>query len=243
MRQWVTFQLSDRGESSLDEEPIIITRLLDKYIKSEYFLPVHFHNIKAYSNKIYLIKGYIFIEFNRDEVSAYSKLASTHYFSGPLLVNRRLHLTTDEEIKVLKKQLAKLTYPKITVGDTVKVIDGKYKNLEAEVTEVYSKEKLVDLSVKLKCMDILVPKIPLVCLTGIENKPKSSKRANGLQEKVIVLLHSHQKGLTRKKILEVMKTSDKEKKRLSTCLSRAVNKGLLKSFVNKAKRTVFSLAN
>ena len=241
MRQWVTFQLSDRGESALDEEPSIITGLLRKHLKSEYFLPVHFHSIKAYSNKIYLIKGYIFIEFCREGIPKYSKIANSHYFVGPLLVNRRIHLTEDEEIKKLKKQLSKMTYPTITVGDVVKVVDGKYKNLEAEVTEVYSKEKVVDLSVKLKCMNILVPKIPIVCLTSINIK-KKTKKSNGLQDRVIDLLRSYQKGLTRRKILEIMETSEREKKRLSTCLSRAVKKGVLLTRTNESKRTVFSLA-
>ena len=237
VRQWVTFQLSERGESALDEEPSIITRLLDRYLNSEYFLPVYFHNAKAYSNKIYLIRGYIFIEFKQEEVRYYPKIASSHYFIGPLLISNRIHLTPDSEIKKLKKQLEKMSFPKIKLGDTVKVIDGKYKNLKAEVTDIYPKEKTVDLSVKLKCMDILVPNVPIVCLQNLETKNKPNK--NSLQGRVIYLLKKHKKGLTRKEILEKIKISDSERNRLSTCLSRAVKKGLLASRKNRSNRTVF----
>lgn len=241
MKQWVTFQLSERGENTLDESPSIITRILSKYIKSEFFYPMYFHNAKAYTNKIYLIRGYIFIEFNKEEVKFYTNLVSSPYFIGPLLVNKRIHLTPDSEITRLKKQLEKLSFPKIKLGDTVKVIDGKYKNLKAKVTEIYSSDKTVDLTVKLKCMAILVPKVPIVCLENIASEAKSTPK-NSLEDRIIRLLSKNKKGLTRREILDRINITDKEKKRLSTCLSRAVKKGLLTSKKNKYNKNIFKIA-
>ena len=130
-----------------------------------------------------------------------------------------------------------MTKPTIRVGDRVKVIDGKYQNLEAEVTECYVKEKEVDLSVKLKCMSILVPRIPIVCLKNISTEDKVR---NTLQERIITILKEHVAGLTRKKIISLMKLTDQEIKRVSTCLSRAVKKGaVITSIQEDSLKTLF----
>ena len=233
----MTFQLSDRGESLLEDEPEFLRSFIEKHIKSDYFLPVYYCKSKSYDNRIFLIRGYFFIEYNSEEVPKYSKLAESYFFIGPLLVNRRLHLTPNDEIKKLKAKLLKMTKPIIKVGDRVKVIDGKYQNLEAEVTECYAKEKEVDLSIKLKCMSILVPRIPIVCLKNISSSDKVGKT---LQERIIQVLKEHVTGLTRKKIISLMNLTEQEIKRVSTCLSRAVKKGAVTTAIQEdSLKTLF----
>jgi len=236
LKKWVTFQLSEKGESTLEDDPNLIVSVIRKYIKSSIFIPMYYNSSKSYENRIYLFKGYIFIEYNPEEAPYYNKVADSYYFLGPLLVNRRLHLTSNSEIKKLKTKLLKMTRPSIKVGDKVKVLDGKYVNLEALVTEYYPKEKEVDLSVKLKCMNIIVPRIPIVCLKNITTEDKVK---NTLQERILTILKEHVKGLTRKNIISLMDLTDQEIKRVSTCLSRAVKRGIVKTVFNEENKSIF----
>lgn len=236
MKNWITFQLSERGESALEEDPTVIKNVIRKYIKSDIFFPMYYNKSRSYENRLFLFKGYVFIEYDPSEAQKYSKLSESYYFVGPLLVNKRLHLTPNDEIKKLKSKLIKITRPNIKVGDKVKVLDGKYVNLEAIVTEYYPKEKEVDLSVTLKCMSILVPRIPIVCLKNITSEEKTQ---NTLQERIITILKEHVKGLSRKEIIGLMKLTDQEIKRVSTCLSRAIKRGLVTSSSNEEDKSVF----
>lgn len=236
LKNWLTFQLSDRGESALDEDPSIIKKVIRKYLKADIFFPMYYNKSRSYENRIYLFKGYVFIEYCEEESKNYSKLANSSFFIGPLLINRRLHLTDNSEIKKLKARLLKITVPVIKLGDKVKVLDGKYTNLEAIVTEYYQKEKEVDLSVQLKCMSILVPRIPIVCLKNISSEEKTQ---NTLQEKIITILKKHVCGVTRKEILDLMEFTDLEIKRVSTCLSRSVKRGLVSTHTNEEDKSVF----
>lgn len=236
MKKWITFQLSERGETVLDADPSIIKNVIRKYVKSDIFFPMYFNKSRSYENRIYLFKGYVFIEYNIDESKSYNKIANSSYFIGPLLVNRRLHLTENDEIKKLKSKLLKITVPVVKLGDRVKVLDGKYTNLEAVVTEYYPKDKEVDLSVELKCMSILVPRIPIVCLKNITSEKGTQST---LQEKILIILKEHVSGVTRKEILDLMELTDQETKRLSTCLSRAVKRGLISTHINGEDKSVF----
>jgi len=236
MKYWITLQLSEKGESLLEDEPETLERILKKFTKVDYFLPLHFNKSKAYENKVFLFKGYIFLEYNKIEIPSYARLSATQYFIGPLLVGRKLHLIHNDEIKKLKKQLIKKVRPVIRVGDKVQVLDGKYKNLQAIVTEYYCKEKEADLTVDLKCMSILVPRIPITCLKNISNEEKTK---NSLLEKIIQVLEQFPKGLTRKQIVSKVEVNKSEKKRISTCLARSVKRKIISSARNSNRKFIF----
>lgn len=237
MVYWVTLQLSDKGENLLEEDPRILEQLLRRYIKSPLFFPVHYSNSKSYDNKIFLFRGYIFVQFAQNEIPQYSALAATPYFQGPLLAGKRIHLTPHSEIKELQAQLTRITRPVIKVGDKVLIIDGKYRNLTATITDYYPKDKEADLSVNLKCMNILVPRVPIACLKNVSANNQDKKPKVTLQNQVLELLKKNPLGLTKNQLLSHIE-NDKDKKRLTTCLSRAVEKGLIKS-KNKNKEAVF----
>jgi len=55
------------------------------------------------------------------------------------------------------------------------------------------------------------------------------------------LLKKHAGGLTRQQIINLMKLTDQEIKRVSTCLSRAVKRGFLYISINEDKKSVFCL--
>jgi len=240
LKKWLILQLSERGELTLEEEPSIIENFLKRLVGSNYFLPLYYDKSKNYENKIFLFKGYVFIEYREEFLNACTKLSQSPYFLGPLLVNKKAYLLPDEEIKKMKRQMIRLTRPVVKIGDKVKILDGKYKNLEAIVTEYYKKEKEADLAIELKCMNIIVPRIPIV---NLKNLSKEEKSKDSLQEKIVELLKDFPKGLTRKEIITHLPLDEKEKLRLSTCLSRAVQKGFLISHNNDKDRFVFVVKN
>ena len=239
MRQWVTIQLSERGESVLEEEPITIEKILKKIFIGEYFLPLYFEHSKSYINRIYLIQGYVFVEFNEENKKSYFRLTNHPYFQGPLLDSHsKFRLLPDTDIKKMKKQLLRMSRPPINVGDQVLILDGKYKNLKAFVTEYYYKEKQVDLSIELKCMSIIAPKVPVACLKNLSHEEISK---NSLQDKILNLLRENPEGLTRKQIVDYLNVAEPEKVRISTCLARFVPKKIIKATKNKQNRFIFTI--
>ena len=187
---------------TLEEEPSIIENLLKRLVGFTYFLPLYYDKSKNYENKIFLFKGYVFVEHHEKNLTACNKLSQTPYFVGPLLTNKKIYLLPDDEIKRMKRQMTKLIRPIIKIGDKVKILDGKYKNLEASVTEYYKKEKLADLAIELKCMNIIVPKIPIV---NLKNLSREEKNKGSLQEKIVdlftqVLLVCEEEGLLGERI-------------------------------------------
>lgn len=237
MKKWVTLQLTERGEAILEDDPGSILKVVKKFISAECFIPVYYNKSKSYENRIFLFKGYIFVVYNPEEAKNYFKLVGTQYFVGPLMTGKVFHLTNNSEIKKLKLKLSKITKPNITVGDKVIVKDGKYKHMSAIVSEYYSKDKEADLTIELKCMNIIVPRVPVVCLQKIS---EIEKKETCLNKKVLDVLLNSQKGLTRKQILGLLSLAETEKKRLSTVLSRYVKKGLVKTKTSDSGKFVFT---
>lgn len=247
MEGWITIQLTEKGEEILNSEPKILENFLKKIVKSEYFLPVFYNESKSYDNKIFLFTGYLFIKYNKNDLKNYTKLSNNQYFVGPLLYCKNLHLTPDSEIDKLKKELDKLIQPNIKKGDIVKVVDGKYKNLDAIVMEYYDDSAEADLKVTLKCMSIIVPRIPAVCLIKvpieetnikIEEEEKNEIKLN-LQERVLEIIKEYPDGLTRKEIISKIDLDEKELKRISTILLRLQKKKILKCINNKKRKSIF----
>lgn len=152
------------------------------------------------------------------------------------MTGRVFHLTDNEEIKKLKQKLSKITKPNIKVGDKVVVQDGKYKHMTAFVSDYYPKDKEADLTIELKCMNIIVPRVPVVCLQKIS---EIEKKETCLNTKILEILHNSKKGLTRKQILDLLELAETEKKRLSTVLSRYVKKGVVKTKTSDGGKFVF----
>jgi transcription antitermination factor NusG len=242
MDGWLTIQLSEKGEDTLNEDPALIENALKKIIKSEYFIPVYFNKSKSYDNKIYLFTGYLFVKFNPKDYPNYHKFSNNIYFEGPLLVSKKLHLTEDGEILRLKNELEKLTTPVIKKGDRVKVIDGKYKNLTADITAFYEDSREADLKVTLKCMNIIVPRIPSACLVKVDMEEieiEKNNESKNLQKIILNLLEESTEGLSRKQILNNLNLTDKESKRVSTILARFLKKEIILCKENLKGKSIF----
>jgi transcription antitermination factor NusG len=244
MDEWITIQLSERGEDTLNEDPSIIERALKKITKSEYFIPVYFNKSKSYDNKIFLFTGYVFVKYNKNDFANYLKFTNNIYFEGPLLVSKKLHLTPDYEIERLKKELERLTTPTIKKGDRVKVIDGKYKNLDAEVTSFDDENREADLKVKLKCMHIIVPAVPSACLVKIEDEDVIIEQTNesiNLQKIILNLLEENISGLTKKQIFINLNLTEKETKKASETLNDFLSKEIILFKKDKNGKQIFFL--
>lgn len=89
-------------------------------------------------------------------------------------------------------------------------------------------------------MNIIVPRVPSSCLMKIstDTSDKEEKRQT-LQKRIINILKTHSKGLTRKDIISKMDLTDDELKRVSTSLSRALKKELIECFMNESGKSVF----
>lgn len=238
MEGWITIQLTEKGELILNEEPRVLENFIKKHIKSEFFFPVYYNSSKNYENKIYLFNGYIFIKYNKEESKNYTKFVNTQYFMGPLLINKRLSLTPDHEIKRLKQELEKMTRPNIRIGDKVRVIDGKYKNLSARVTDFNADTKEADLKVILKCLSIVVPSIPSVCLV-IEERPDQEKIP--LSDRIKYMVGTSQKGLTREEIINNLEFYEEDTEKISTLLKNLLKNKTLERTVNSHNESIFTL--
>lgn len=243
MSGWLTIQLSERGEDVLNEDPTVIERSLKKITNSEYFIPVHFNKSKAYDNKIFLFTGYVFIKYESEEVSNYLKFSNNIYFEGPLTVSKKFYLTPDSEILKLKSELEKITTPSIKKGDYVKVIDGKYKNLDAEVTDFNEESREADLRVKLKCMHIIVPSVPSSCLVKIEEEDiifEKKNESKNLEKIILNLLEEEKEGITKKQIFINLNLTEKETKIASDIINSFLEKNIIFLKVgDKGKKLLF----
>jgi transcription antitermination factor NusG len=237
-KKWAILQLSERGEQILEDEPTLLENLIKKHFVGDYFFPLYFDKSKDYNNRIFLIQGYVFIEFSDKNKSNFFKISNSPYFLGPLMVNKTLQLLPDIEIGRMRKQLHKITRPIIKIGDTVMVMDGKYKNLKAIITEYYLKDKKVDLSIELKCMSIIASGIPIAYL---KNLTQEEQDKTSLQGRILETLKQNPNGITRKTIIQNLILLETEKTRLSSYLIRLVKKGIIKAQKNKIGQYVFFL--
>ena len=235
MKKWIAFQLTERGEAVLEENPTIIEKHLKKIVSSEIFLPLYFNKTKTFENKIFLFRGYVFVEYNEKEVRAYSKLINSLYFIGPVAIGKKLQFVDNEEIRRLKEHLVKLTKPSVKLGDLVQVMDGKYKNLQATVIEYYPKEKEADLSISLKCMSIIVTRIPAICLKNISNPPQTRDKKT-IPEKITNLLKKHKNGLSVKELQKKLNLSSKKKKKLGVYLQKSLRLNLIQENISNNKK-------
>ena len=68
-------------------------------------------NKASYSKRIYLFKGYIFLEYDEKYKVAYEKLKHTPFFSGILSSNKKMQLIPEQEIQKMQDQLNNMITP------------------------------------------------------------------------------------------------------------------------------------
>jgi len=123
------------------------------------------------------------------------------------------HKNNNKELKTNKDMYLKLTAALIK-GDSVLISEGSYRNLYAEVSEVYKDSKTADLIVQLNTLQVIAKKIPFNWFT---------KKNDMLLENVIHFLKV-KKHTTQEKLLQSIPMS---KTNLNRCISYLNNHNLV----------------
>lgn len=157
---WVALELSQRGESERD-----IAMLKDLVIKAlgkpnlDIFIPIHYEDEEFFERNIVLLSGYFFI---RHEAGLpYYKLKDSKFFDG-VVVNpktQEVQIVPEDQIKTLKGQFDQIAHEasQVKVGDSVRILDGLYKNLIGKITKIIKKDNMCIIKVtSLKSRNITV---------------------------------------------------------------------------------------
>lgn len=157
--KWVIVQLSSLGEKEKDIALIerSVRRILGKNV--EVFIPAISQRARDESQTLFYMEGYIFVKF--EEGISYQKLQDTMYFgsvltqssSGRQKVYSLLH---DKELVPMREGMDRLRLGSFREGDLVKIIQGRFKDLNAEVSYVHDGGKTVQVYVKMRSKQVLM---------------------------------------------------------------------------------------
>lgn len=139
---WVALELTSKGETEKNIN-ILVGLIKRAYVGCEMFVPIYYENEDFFEKNIYLLKGYIFIK--HDPKFDYYQLKDSKYFNGAVFNPSTycIDLIPEEDINKLKDQFNDLVAEsfKVRKGQTVKILDGLYKNLTGTVKKVIKKKQ------------------------------------------------------------------------------------------------------
>jgi transcription antitermination factor NusG len=147
--KWVCVELTSDGERERNIDSIIksVRQILSNN-NMKVFVPAISQRVRDESSTTVFLTGYIFVEYI--EGVRYLKLQDTRYFhsvlktvSGSGTKRKNLYsLLNDKQLDPMRDGVKNLKIAELSVGDTVKVVKGKYKNLVGEVIEVYDDQNV-----------------------------------------------------------------------------------------------------
>lgn len=157
---WVALELTQRGESERN-----VGMLKELVIKNlgkpdvEVFVPIHYENEEFFERNIVLLSGYFFIK--HQDGLPYYKLKDSKFFEGIVCdpLTQTVQLVPEDQMKNLRDQFNKIAKDasQVKVGDTVRILDGLYKNLIGKVVKVVKKDNMCIIDVtSLKSRNITV---------------------------------------------------------------------------------------
>jgi len=142
---WVALELTQRGETEKDVQ--ILVDLIKRSLGDpnlEIFVPIYYENEEFFEKNVSLFSGYFFIRHAKG--LPYHKLKETKYFEGVVCnpMTNEPEIIPNSQIDSLKEKFENLIQQasQIKVGQTVRLLDGLYKNLTGKVTRVIKKEKM-----------------------------------------------------------------------------------------------------
>ena len=157
---WVALELTQRGEAERDINSLreLVLKSLGKH-GVDLFIPIHYENEEFFDRNIVLLNGYFFIR--HDPNLPYYKLKDSKFFEGVVAdpQTQEVQIVPDSQVQKLKDQFNKIVEDasKVKVGDTVRILDGLYKNLIGKVTKVIKKDNMCIIKVtSLKSRNITV---------------------------------------------------------------------------------------
>lgn len=174
---WVALELTPRGESERNIKYLI--ELIQKNIadqEAEIFVPIYYENEEFFEKNVSLFNGYYFIRHKA--TISYHKLKDSKYFVGIVCdpTRKAIQIIPDTQIDQLKDKFNDilLEAANLRVGQTVEILDGLYKNLNAKILRVIKKEKTCILKLtSLKSRNITIS-APFMSVRVIDDGDNSS---------------------------------------------------------------------
>lgn len=170
--KWVIVQLTHFGEREKNIQSIVknVNRILGKPL--DVFVPAVSQKVRDESQTMFYMDGYIFIR--HEEGVNYLKLNDTVYFSSVLtkisLVDgerkKTYSLLDDKEISPMRVGVQNLKAGVFKEGQTVKIMKGKFKGLQAIVSYMHEDNEHTQIYVKLRSKLILMD-FPISYIQGI----------------------------------------------------------------------------
>jgi transcription antitermination factor NusG len=171
--KWVIVQLTPLGEREKNINLIVRSahRILGKQL--EVFIPAVSQKVRDESQTMFYMDGYVFV--SHVEGIPYLKLSDTMYFSSVLIqtttINgvrkRTFSLLSDNDIAPMKAGMQTLKLGSFKEGQSVKIVKGNFKNLQAKVSYIHEGGESAQVHVKLRSKPILID-FPVSYLKAIE---------------------------------------------------------------------------
>jgi transcription antitermination factor NusG len=160
--QWVIVQLSPTGEKETDMD--ILKRAAKRILRQEdidMFIPAISQEFRDESQTLFFMEGYVFFRYMPG--IPFLRLRDTAFFSDVLTTTPGSHggepeyaLLEDSKLNHMRKGMDDLRVGEYVCGDTVRIIEGSYKNLKGTISVVYDKKQVVQVSVVLRSKQMLM---------------------------------------------------------------------------------------
>ena len=174
--EWVVLELAARSEG---EDPDLLRRSIRGALKdpsADVFVPAAVTQIGEDRVIHYLVDGYVFVRRTAESDEPYYRLEGTRFVQSVLTEpsgkTRRLAVISDKAVAKMRVQIQREVDQGIGVGDTVKIISGAYRNIEAAVIEEIPEQKMVQVHVKLRSKQSIIT-LPRSFLQVVERTPLS----------------------------------------------------------------------
>ena len=161
--QWVVVQLSPAGEKETDIS--VLKRAAKRILRRDdvdMFIPAISQAFRDESQTLFFMEGYVFFRYVFG--IPYLRLRDTAFFSDVLVTTSKTGgngepeyaLLDDSKLNLMREGMDDLRVGEYACGDTVKIIDGSYKNLKGTISVVYDSKQVVQVSVVLRSKQMLM---------------------------------------------------------------------------------------
>lgn len=182
---WVVLELGPKAEG---EDPDLVTRSIRSTLRgAEVFIPAAVTSMDGDKVVRYLVEGYAFIRHTFAD-SAYRRLENTRFVAAILMQYgrpgqpRTVATVPEREIEKLRVQVRAESEQGISVGDTVLITSGPYRQITAIVYEDIPENDAVQVFVRLRSKEALVslPRNFLRLVSKAEKPSRPKLQANEL---------------------------------------------------------------
>lgn len=174
---WIGLELSQRGEAEKDIQVLVdVIRKTLGNSKQEIFVPIYYENEEFFEKNVSLFNGYFFLR--NTPGLPYHKLKDIKFFEGVVCnpTTNEPEIIPNEQVETLRAKFNFLLEEasQVRVGQTVRLLDGLYKNLTGKVSRVIKKDKMCIIKItSLKSRNITIS-APFMSVTVVESADEKS---------------------------------------------------------------------